>query len=177
MIHLYSKTILPFLFVILLLPWNGTSQTTQPITNDTMETFNSSGENATGASGSVTYSIGQVFYTYIGESVYNVAQGIQQQQEVTTTLSSDETIAEPKTEIVIFPNPTTDFVNIQMEGSESDSKQHSYQLYDLQGRLLKQESISQNETQVNMTDLRAAIYLLNIYNDNKIFKTFKIVKN
>lgn len=161
---------------MLIFSFKGISQTIQPITNDTMETFNSSGNDATGDSGSVTYSIGQVFYTYIGESIYNVAQGVQQ-DELSITLSTEENSIEPKAEIFIFPNPTTDYVSINMEGYESDSRQRSYQLYDLQGRLLKQDTVIQTETQINVTDLRSAIYLLQVYVDNKVLKTFKIIKH
>ncbi len=53
------------------------SQSTFDNSNNIMETINSSGTNASGNSGSVSYSIGQVFYTYIGQSVYEIAQGIQ----------------------------------------------------------------------------------------------------
>jgi len=162
--------------MMLLFSFEGISQVIEPISNDTMETFNASGEDATGSAGSATYSIGQVFYTYIGESVYNVAQGIQQGESI-NTLSNEEIDVEPKPEIFIFPNPTTDFVNVNMVGHESESSQSSYQLYDLQGRLLKQDTVTQTETQINVTDLRAAIYLLQVYSDNKILKTFKIVKN
>ncbi|QBN19616.1 T9SS type A sorting domain-containing protein [Flavobacterium nackdongense] len=174
--HLYPKLINLFIVMILFFSLKGISQTSQPITNDTMETFISSGENAAGTAGSVTYSIGQVFYTYIGESVYNVTQGIQQEEAI-TTLSSEENSIQPRTEIFIFPNPTTDYININMDGYEPQSTRQAYQLYDLQGRLIKQETISQSETQIDVTNLSSAIYLLQVYNENKILKTFKIVKN
>jgi len=162
--------------MMLLFSFKGISQTSEPIANDTMETFNASGEDVSADEGSITYSIGQVFYTYIGESSYNVAQGIQQ-GELSTTLSTEEEGVEPKTEIFIFPNPTTDYINIRTDGYESESGQRSYQLYDLQGRLLQQDAISQNEMQIDVTNLRAAIYLLQVHSENKILKTFKIVKN
>jgi hypothetical protein len=162
--------------MMLLFSLKGISQIIKPIANDTMKTFNSSGEDATGGSGSVTYSIGQVFYTQIGESIYNVSQGIQQ-GEVNKTLSTTENSVEPKVEIFIFPNPTTDFVSIYMEGYKPESSQRSYQLYDLQGRLLKQDAVTQSETQIDVTNLRAAIYLLQVCGNNKILNTFKIVKN
>lgn len=61
-----------------------------------MGTINASGNNATGSSGTVTYSIGQVFYTYIGETVYSVAQGIQHEEvnppSVAGTISANQTI-------------------------------------------------------------------------------------
>ena len=159
----------------LLFSFKGIGQTTQAIANDTMETFNASGDDATGSSGSVTYSIGQVFYTYIGESVYDVAQGIQQ-EELSQTLDTTENSVVPKAEIFVFPNPTIDYVTVNMEGFEFENGPRSYQLYDLQGRLLKQNTINQNETQIDLNDLSSSIYILQVYVNNKILKTFKILK-
>lgn len=62
---------------MLLFSFKGICQNTLVSNNNIMGTINASGNNAISSSGTVTYSIGQVFYTYIGESVYNVAQGIQ----------------------------------------------------------------------------------------------------
>jgi len=64
-----------------------------------------------------------------------------------------------------------------MEGYESENGKRSYQLYDIQGRLIKQNTINQSETQVNLTDLNASLYILQLYADNKVLKTFKIIKN
>ena len=161
--------------MMLLFSFKGVSQTTLETANYTMETFNASGEDATGSSGSVTYSIGQVFYTYIGESLYDVAQGIQQ-GELSQNIETPENNVEPKIEIVIFPNPTTDFVNINMEGIEFESGLRSYQLYDLQGRLLKQNTIDQTDTRIDLKELSSSIYILQVHVNNKILKTFKILK-
>jgi len=165
------------LLVILMLFFslNCISQNIQSIANDTMETFNASGDDASSDSGSVTYSIGQVFYTHIGESIYNVAQGIQQ-EELYQSLDTTENIVEPKTEIFIFPNPTTDFVTVNMEGYEFENGPRSYQLYDFQGRLIKQNIINQNETKIDLNDLSSSLYLLQVYANNKILNTFKIIK-
>lgn len=140
-----------------------------------MGTINASGNDATGTSGTVTYSIGQLFYTYIGLSVYNVAQGIQH-EESSKSLSTTENTVEPKIEIFIFPNPTTDFVTLNTEGLEYENEPQSYQLYDLQGRLLIQNTIKQTETQINLNNLNASVYVLRVYANNKVLKTFKILK-
>ena len=173
--HLNLKIISLLVIIMLFFSFKGISQNTQTNTNNIMETINTSGANATGSSGTVTYSIGQVFYTYIGQSVYNVAQGIQH-EELEKTLTTPENNVEPKTEIFIFPNPTTDYVTINMEGLEVENGPRSYQLYDIQGRILKQNTINQSETQINLTDLSSSIYILQVYLNNKVLKTFKILK-
>jgi hypothetical protein len=159
---------------MLFLSFKGISQDTQINTNNIMGTINASGNNASGNSGTVAYSIGQVFYTYIGVSVYNVAQGIQH-EEISQTLDTIEDI-KPKIDIAVYPNPTTDFVNINMKGFEFENELRSYQLYDFQGRLLKQNTIEENETQINLSNLSSSIYILRVYANKKVLKTFKIIK-
>jgi len=159
--------------MMLLVSYKGMSQNTG--NTDVMETIIPAGNNATGASGTVTYSIGQVFYTYIGsEAVYNVAQGVQHQE-------TDENLGTPeipviKTEIFVFPNPTSDFVNVNMEGYELENGQRSYKIYDIQGKLLKQNKIEDAETQISLSNFRTSIYILLVYVDNKVVETFKIIK-
>nr|WP_255596533.1 T9SS type A sorting domain-containing protein [Flavobacterium potami] len=77
----------------------------------------------------------------------------------------------------VYPNPTADFVNISMNGMELESGQRSYRLYDIQARLLKQNTINQTDTQISLSNLSPSIYVLVVYVDNKILKSFKIIKN
>jgi hypothetical protein len=60
-----------------------------------MGTVITSGDDASGDYGSVSYSIGQVFYTYIGAPVYSVAQGIQH-EEANNALAVPDITIEPK---------------------------------------------------------------------------------
>ncbi|WP_348799927.1 T9SS type A sorting domain-containing protein [Flavobacterium adhaerens] len=153
----------------------GISQNGGTVENNLMETIITSGNNAVGSSGTVAYSIGQVIYTYIEqESDYTVAQGIQQlfAEENLGTPDVEESIAD----VLIFPNPTVDLVHISMKDQEFGSDQRSYKLYDIQGRLLKQNKISQVDTQVNLSSLSPSIYVLLVYTDNKVLKSFKIIK-
>jgi hypothetical protein len=156
--------------------FKGTSQTPINTNQNVGTTINAAGSNAIGSSGTVAYSIGQVFYTYIGidDSVYNVAQGIQHGQSYQTLDTPN--VVEFKTEISIYPNPVTDFVNLNMEGFEHEDGTRSYVLYDYQGRLLKQNIINQNETQIDLNNLSPSVYLLQVKVNEKALKTFKIIK-
>jgi hypothetical protein len=169
------KTINLLLIAMLFFSSKSISQNTLAKTNNIMETIITSGNDATGTTGTVTYSIGQVFYTYIGESVYNLAQGIQH-QAIKNNLSLPDDTIDLKVDVLIFPNPTTDFVNINMNGLLLENEKRSYQLYDIQGRLLKQNTINQNITQINLNGLTPSMYILRINVNNKALKTFKILK-
>lgn len=147
-----------------------------PANNEIMGSVVTSGSNASGSSGTIAYSIGQVFYTYIGsEMIYNVAQGIQHQEK--EDIIEVPQLPETKTEIVVFPNPTIDIVNINMDATELENDQCKYKIYDIQGRLLKANLIKETTTQISLNYLSPSIYLLVVYSsDNKMLKTFKIIK-
>jgi hypothetical protein len=103
-----------------------------------------------------------------------VAQGIQHQE-----LNKSENIVEAiegKAEVFVFPNPTADFVNVNLKGFDLVTGQQSYQLYNLQGRLIKQNAIDQIQSQVSLNNLPPSIYILRIYVNNKVLNTFKIIK-
>ena len=144
--------------------------------NEIMGSVVTSGSNASGSSGTIAYSIGQVFYTYIGsEMIYNVAQGIQHQEK--EDIIEVPQLPETKVEIVVFPNPTIDIVNINMDATDLENGQRTYKIYDIQGRLLKENLIKETTTQISLNYLSPSIYLLVVYSsDKKMLKTFKIIK-
>ena len=148
--------------------------------NTTMETYNTSGGDALSNAGSVSYSIGQVFFTYIGENTYNVAQGVQHSN---LDEGSKENIEKPEdinaidANIIVYPNPTTDFVNLSMEGVNLENGQNTYQLFSYQGKLIQQNSIEEDNTQISLNHLSSSTYILQVFVKNKIFKIFKILKN
>lgn len=170
----YSSLRISALFFIMFSCFLGVSQNTA-----NMETFNTSGEDALGNTGSVSYSIGQVFFTYIGESVYNVAQGVQQINLIDNKegIDTPEDVDSPEVNIVVYPNPTTDFVNLAMKGVDLENGQNTYQLFSYQGKLIQQQNIEDDHTEINLSHLSSSIYILQVFVKNKIWKTFKILKN
>ncbi|HRA71383.1 MAG TPA: T9SS sorting signal type C domain-containing protein [Flavobacterium sp.] len=80
---------------MLLFSFKSFSQNTLDSTNNIIGNINASGTDATSSSGSVVYSIGQVFYTYIEATEYTVAQGIQHEDDpvsVAGTISQNQVI-------------------------------------------------------------------------------------
>lgn len=133
----------------------------------------SSGGNAFGNNGSSSYSIGQVAYTNQVGSNGKVNQGVQQPFEI-FTLGEDD-FPEITLTMSVYPNPTTSFVNLNIHNYNSENL--NYQLFDLNGRLITDQKITQSETQISLENNANAIYLLYVSGDNKLLKTFKIVKN
>jgi hypothetical protein len=75
-----------------------------------------------------------------------------------------------ESEIVVYPNPTSDFIKIQTY----DSVSYSYSIYSITGKLYQSGTLT-NNTQLDVKDLPKGIFLLKIYNYQKS-KSFKIVK-
>ncbi len=71
----------------------------------------------------------------------------------------------------IFPNPTSDWLQISWKGNENGVAQ----LFDLKGRLIKNERINNENTRIDLKLLLKGIYLLKININNQFF-TQKIVK-
>ena len=137
------------------------------------ESANSSGGNATGSGGTVAYSVGQLVYTTNTGTNGSVAQGVQHAYEIFTL---DITETELNISLTTFPNPTRENLTLQISGYNNEKI--SYQLLDMQGKLLNNGQITSQQTQINMNSLPSATYFINVVNqENKIVQSFKIIKN
>ena len=136
------------------------------------ESINASGGNATGSGGTVSYSIGQMVYTTEVASAGSVAQGVQQAYEI-LTVGVQETL--PGISIGVYPNPTID--NLTIEVSDIGKQKLSYQLCDLQGKLINSGSLATPQTQLITSGLAPASYFLHVLNsENKTVQSFQIIK-
>ena len=133
-----------------------------------------SGGNASGAGGSVSYSIGQVVYKLNAGTNGSVSQGVQQPYEISVVTSNKGT-ENIQLEIAVFPNPVRDNLTLRIIGDIP--LQCVANVYDMNGSILITKKIDGNETSVSMDDFLPGTYFLKVAQGNKEVKTFKIVKN
>ena len=138
------------------------------------ETISAAGGDASGAGGSSSYTVGQVAYTTATGTNGSSAQGVQHAYEIYSTVNLDESLL-VQLEISAFPNPTVDFLNVSIQGDLTQDL--SFQLIDNLGRLITSDSILNHEAQIEMSDLPAGNYFLNISSKSGLIKTFKIIKS
>jgi len=133
-----------------------------------------SGGNASGSGGSVSYSIGQVVYTTNTSITYgSVAQGVQQPFEISVITGTEE--AKDITLVCsVYPNPASDFLTLETENY--DNKSLSYKLFDNNGKLLESNKVTSNETIILIANLLPNLYFLKVIDNGKEIKTFKIIK-
>jgi hypothetical protein len=132
-----------------------------------------SGGNAAGSNGIVTWSVGQVAYMSIDNSTGSINQGVQQPFEFFTVGINE--YKEITLTIDVYPNPTND--NIILKAGTDMSVTLSYCLYDFTGKQLLNKKTSSTETNILLGNLPSAIYYLKVMDNTKELKTFKIIKN
>ncbi|MCC6691265.1 MAG: T9SS type A sorting domain-containing protein [Bacteroidia bacterium] len=137
------------------------------------ESVNTSGGNASGSGGTASYSVGQLVYTTNIGSSGSVEQGVQHTYEIFTVGNNETTM---KLSLQAFPNPTTENLIVQI--SDYNNEKLSYQLVDMQGKLITIGQITTQQTQIEMRNLPLTTYFINVINqENKTVQTFKIIKN
>lgn len=153
------------------------------------ESINTAGGNASGSGGSVSYSVGQVTYqTYTGTNG-SVAEGVQQPYEISVLMALEETKG-INLLVSVYPNPTSDYLTLSISDNVKPSQNLSflsYQLNDMNGKILQSEIITGNQTSIDMSNLLPATYFVKVLaqwgNDrtgiiqkNKKLITFKVLK-
>ena len=133
---------------------------------------NTAGGTVSNASGSVSYSVGQVAYQSVSNTSGTVSQGVQQAYEI-VTLSLEEN--KFNFSLSAFPNPTTDNLNLRV--GNLNQEKLIYKLIDLEGKVISEAIIHSETTNIDMKQLPTATYFLEVYNEAKKVQTFKIIKN
>ena len=138
------------------------------------EAIPATGGNASGSGGSVSYTIGQVFYTTNTGTNGSMAEGVQQPYEISVVVGIEQ--AEGINLIcTVYPNPATDLLTLEVE--IPDNANLFFQLYDMMGKLLVSKKLIDIKTIIPMANLAPATYFLKVTDNQKVVKTFKIIKN
>jgi hypothetical protein len=132
------------------------------------------GGNASGSGGSVSYSIGQLVYNTNSGINGSVVQGVQQPFEISVVTGIKEVIGITLL-CSVYPNPTTNFLTLKVENLKLSTL--TFQLLDINGKLLENKTIVNNETSIDMSNFAATSYFLKVIDNNKEVKTFKIIKS
>jgi hypothetical protein len=137
------------------------------------EVMSSSGGDLSGNNGSISYSVGQVFFTSLSGSTGTVSEGVQQPYEIFVVTGINEN---PETEVVLdlFPNPSSGFAILRIKYHDYESL--TYDLWNANGTLVLNNPLEQEETVLDLEKLPPSVYYLLILNNGSIIKTFKIIK-
>ncbi len=93
--------------------------------------------------------------------------------QVIYTITSLEETPESENEILLFPNPVTDVLTLCITNKADDN--HLI-LYDLNGRILFETNVYQEETSFSMSAYVTGTYFLKVFTNDNEPKVFQIVK-
>ncbi len=137
------------------------------------QALSTAGGNATGSDGTVSYTSGQTNYATLISNSGSVVEGVQHPFEIQVVTKLD-----PSVNITLageaFPNPATDFLILKINREQFENM--SYQLIDLNGKLLEQAFIGSAETTISLKHYKSAHYLLKVLDNSTEIMTFKITK-
>jgi hypothetical protein len=141
------------------------------------EVVSSQGETYSNANGSIDFTVGEVIINTGSNGTNDLTQGFHQ---TNWNFLGVEDYA-PDHQVIIFPNPTQDVLNIKTSVYENVT----YTLYDAQGKLVMQNILSVEQTPIQVSQLAPGSYSLELIfentNDGTLSsskrKTFKLVKS
>jgi hypothetical protein len=137
------------------------------------EAVTSTGANASGSGGTLSYTIGLVVYTTNINVSGNSAQGVQHAFEIFTIGTEDILFGY---DITAYPNPSSGEISIKI--SSEKQRELKFSIYDLKGRIIRSGNLHEDITRVDLSDIPNAPYQLIIQDDlNKRVKTFRLVKS
>ena len=160
-------------FVGLFLANLAISQTASP------ELVSSAGESFINTSYQLDWSIGECVTTTHSAGNYVITQGFHQNSYVITTIK--DLVTDVK--ISVYPNPTTDFINLKIYPVENYNRVESSKVEDLQytitdfsGKILQTKKIAEDIEQINFSNFATGTYFITISENKQLIKSFKIIK-
>ena len=131
-----------------------------------------SGGDFSGSNGSLSFSVGQIDYLNIDNASGNINQGVQQPYQIldNSVNESDYTF-----EITIGPNPSFDELTIQADFSKMKDIQGF--ITDQNGKMVKERQNLSLNPSFKLNNLSSGNYFLNIEDEQKLIKSYKIIKN
>lgn len=160
-----SSTLLKFCFLNVLLfviRFSGVSQ----------ESLNSGGTDVSNNNGSISYSFGQTFYLQSDSNTGSQNDGVQQPAEF-FSVSIQEFITSPL--FSFGPNPMNDNLTLNSRIEKGDYTH--YTISDVLGRVFITESFFSSNQVIDVKNLTPNMYLLNIYLNEELKESFKLIKN
>lgn len=133
----------------------------------------SAGTHYTGSNAQLSWTIGEPVITTVSNGSNTITQGFHQTL-LNVTSVEEQSIA--GVNVTVFPNPTSDVLNINLTNNLKDLQMD---LFDMSGKLLQAREIGSAEgnVQISMTEYARANYLLRVYSaDGSVNYTYKVQK-
>lgn len=130
-----------------------------------------SGGDGSSATGTFSYSLGQIDYTYLTGTGGSASSGVQQSYELLTS----DLIELASVSFVTYPNPAYDFMVVSI--SDSDPSNYSIEIKDSNGKHVALHNFNSKEIKIPLSHLSTGIYFLELHKADQIIGQEKIIKH
>jgi len=134
------------------------------------ELISSSGDVFCNSNYQLDWSIGECITETFNSESFIFAQGFHQGDYIVTEIENLSNI-----EAIVYPNPTSDLIILRFT-KNTEFEKSNYTITDLTGKDLVTYKIQSELEQIDFSNYANGFYLLTITQDNKIIKTFQIIK-
>lgn len=76
--------------------------------------------------------------------------------------------------ISVYPNPTTDYLNIKIDANNSSN--WDVKVLDMNGRIVRNTTFSENAYNMNISEFATGIYTLKLVSDKGEIQNIRIIK-
>ena len=133
------------------------------------------GGEATGNGGSVSYSIGQIAVQQTDNQNVNISEGVQQPYEIQTV--GVDNYPNIVLDAMVYPNPTANRLTLKINDVETFHEMSlQVMLFSNNGQYIRAQDVTIPQTDIDMTALSAGTYYLRVTDGQTTLKTFKVVK-
>ena len=134
------------------------------------------GGDAQSNSGSVSYTVGQIAVQTSANSNGSVssAEGVQQPYEIQAV--GVDNYPQIALNAVVYPNPTEDLAQLQLNGFEIPAGGLRAILYDGKGKQLQTLTVTDDLTSFQIGHYATGTYYLELRDGRQVLKTFKVVR-
>lgn len=141
------------------------------------ETISSAGAKMEQANGSITFTVGElIVQSFVDVNGNVLGNGYTSGAASSTQVLTVTEVPDDYMHVSIFPNPTTDLVQIKIENSKIDV--FSIRICDAQGKIIQDEKYqSVNATiGINTSTWQNGNYQVSLISENKTIGTYSIIK-
>ncbi len=134
------------------------------------------GGDAQGNGGSVSYTVGQIAVESAANSngSITIVEGVQQPYEIMTVRVDD--YPQIALNAVVYPNPTDNLAQLQLNGFEIPTDGLRAILYDGNGKQLQSVIVTDDLTAFQIGQYATGTYFLELRDGKRVLKTFKVVR-
>ena len=135
------------------------------------------GGDAQGNGGSVSYTVGQIAVQTVTNSngSITIVEGVQQPYEIQTV--GVDAYPQIALDAVVYPNPTDNVAQLRLNGFEIPADGLRANLYDGNGKRLQTIPVTDDLTTFQIGQYATGTYYLEVRDEKRILKTFKVVRS